>query len=556
MSNTIGFSNFRKFINFPEQELGNITILVGGNNAGKSTLVKAMLLMRDFLKSRIERNNDAGINDIFKFRPQFSFDTEHVNIGDYYRAFCRQSPQKAEEISFTMKIDKYRFDVNIRGERKTGVIPEVSTISVFDENNAADFTFDFLRNKMFANFNHQTNSINDKDIEETTNLQMRIAEVSTRLDGLKKVLLESKDLEKISAIKVEIERSQWELNRMRSELKKKEKKSVNDNFHIKVYGEKSINLYFYNGLEVGRLMIPELIRGFARFAADGIKENRRSKVYKDEKSGRTFLGGKAVKIAEIADAIETALNKQVIEYIYAHSVYQDSVYANCANSSDYTKRTIHEFYTSRISKGDEEFSLIEKWLKEFKIGDSFKVASYKGDNYSLVIYDKDNPEITNVRQKGYPGGIDLADKGMGSIQVVILLLRIATLIRKYKGQQLTVLLEEPEQNLHPVLQSKLADLIFEVNKNFGLRFVIETHSEYLVRHSQVIAASQMYEEGIALSEVNESIKVLYISQERGVVDMLFSNNAKFQDSFDEGFFDQAARESLTISRLERVYKNK
>lgn len=556
MSNTIGFSNFRKFINFPEQELGNITILVGGNNAGKSTLVKAMLLMRDFLKSRIERNNDAGINDIFKFRPQFSFDTEHVNIGDYYRAFCRQSPQKAEEISFTMKIDKYRFDVNIRGERKTGVIPEVSTISVFDENNAADFTFDFLRNKMFANFYNQTNSVNDKDIEETTNLQMRIAEVSTRLDGLKKVLLESKDLEKISAIKVEIERSQWELNRMRSELKKKEKKSVNDNFHIKVYGEKSINLYFYNGLEVGRFMIPELIRGFARFAADGTRGDKRSNIYKEEKSGRTFLGGKAMKIAEIADEIETILNKQVIEYIYAHSVYQDSVYANCANSSDYTKRTIHEFYTSRISKGDEEFSLIEKWLKEFKIGDSFKVASYKGDNYSLVIYDKDNPEITNVRQKGYPGGIDLADKGMGSIQVVILLLRIATLIRKYKGQQLTVLLEEPEQNLHPVLQSKLADLIFEVNKNFGLRFVIETHSEYLVRHSQVIAASQMYEEGIALSEVNESIKVLYISQERGVVDMLFSNNAKFQDFFDEGFFDQAARESLTISRLERINKNK
>ena len=54
MNNTIGFSNFRRFTNFPEIELGDITILVGGNNAGKSTLVKAMLLMRDFLKSRIE----------------------------------------------------------------------------------------------------------------------------------------------------------------------------------------------------------------------------------------------------------------------------------------------------------------------------------------------------------------------------------------------------------------------------------------------------------------------------------------------------------------------
>ena len=37
--NSIGFKNFRRFQNFPEIDLGDITILVGGNNAGKSTLV-------------------------------------------------------------------------------------------------------------------------------------------------------------------------------------------------------------------------------------------------------------------------------------------------------------------------------------------------------------------------------------------------------------------------------------------------------------------------------------------------------------------------------------
>ena len=62
--NKIGFKNFRKFQDFPAIDLGDITILVGGNNAGKSTLVKAMLLMRDFLKSRIERVEDT--DNIFK----------------------------------------------------------------------------------------------------------------------------------------------------------------------------------------------------------------------------------------------------------------------------------------------------------------------------------------------------------------------------------------------------------------------------------------------------------------------------------------------------------
>ena len=123
--NKIGFKNFRKFQDFPTIDLGEITILVGGNNAGKSTLVKAILLMRDFLKSRIESVDREG--NVFKsVKPQFKFDAEHVNIGEFYRAFCRQSPSKEDTMVFTMKIDKFCFVVNIHGERKPGVIPEVS----------------------------------------------------------------------------------------------------------------------------------------------------------------------------------------------------------------------------------------------------------------------------------------------------------------------------------------------------------------------------------------------------------------------------------------------
>ena len=46
---TISFTNFRRFANFPKIDLGEITILVGGNNSGKSTIVKALLLCIDNL---------------------------------------------------------------------------------------------------------------------------------------------------------------------------------------------------------------------------------------------------------------------------------------------------------------------------------------------------------------------------------------------------------------------------------------------------------------------------------------------------------------------------
>lgn len=226
----------------------------------------------------------------------------------------------------------------------------------------------------------------------------------------------------------------------------------------------------------------------------------------------------------------------MIEYIYAHSVFQDSVYAKCANSSDYTKRTIHEFYTSRISKGDEEFSMIEEWLQEFKIGTSLKVVPYKGDNYSLVVFDKENPEIKGEKRKGYPGGVDLADKGMGSIQLVILLLRLATLIHKYKGQQLTILLEEPEQNLHPAVQSLLSDLIFNINQNYFVRFIIETHSEYLIRKTQVkVAGLDKY-----LNRIENPFKVYYLPDNGSMpYEMEYRKDGKFSNEFGSGFFDEA-----------------
>ena len=531
--NQIGFTNFRKFQTFPTIDLGDITILVGGNNAGKSTLVKAMLLMRDFLKSRVEgTNNSENTNNTFK--PHFSFDTEHVNVGDFYRAFCRQSPRKEETISFTMKIDKFRFLVEIRGERKPGVIPEVSMIAVSDEDRNVSFTFDFSKYQMTAQFGNENQVYNDNLFNEKKFLQKEKERLTVKLHELNKKLSDCRDFEMITAIKLEIEQALMEVRHIQSELNKKKHK--NDDYTIRVYGTGAIDLYFYKGLHAGKFVIPELIKGFAEFADDDTIGDKRSKSYKEEEANKIFLRGKIKKILEIADDLDSTLNKQVIEYIYAHSVYQDSIYANCANSNDYTKRTIHEFYTSRISPGDVEFSLIEAWLKEFKIGESLKVIPFKGDNYSLVIFDKENPEITGEKKKGYPGGIDLADKGMGSIQIVILLLRLATLIRKYKGQQLTVLLEEPEQNLHPALQSKLADLINEVCADYKLRFIIETHSEYFIRKSQVIVA----EGNKAVNAVENRFKVYYLPDDDTLpYEMVYRTDGKFLNEFGTGFFDEA-----------------
>ena len=542
MSNTIGFSNFRRFTSFPEIDLGDITILVGGNNAGKSTLVKAMLLMRDFLKSRIE-SVDKTENIFQTIKPQFKFDAEHVNVGEFYRAFCRQSPSNEDTMSFSMKIDKFHFVVNIRGERKSGVVPEVSMITITDEDRDITFTFDFSTNQMTAHFSYDKMALNSHDSDIKDSLLNEENRLIDRLKEFEYKLSKCKDLEKITAIKVDIERTTRELDRIKSEIKVEEQ--FNSGYSIDEYDSVTVGLSFFIGDNIGEYIITELINGFVNYAYTGTTGDKRSKEYKEQIAHKSFLKGKEAEIKAVSKEIENVLNRQTIEYIYAHSVSQTPFYANCIGSSDYTKRTIHEFYNSRISSGDEnigipkdnEFILIENWLNEFKIGNSLKIKSYAGDSYQVFIIDDDNPD-----------GIDLADKGMGSIQLVILLLRLATLIRKYRGQDLTVLLEEPEQNLHPAIQSMLADLVHDINKNFGVQFIIETHSEYLVRKSQVIVGRKYDSEEKAKEN---PFRIYYLPQSGLAYSIGYTLNGRLTEKFEPGFFDEAGKSNFYLMRKER-----
>ena len=515
--NQIGFKNFRKFTNFPTIDLGDITILVGGNNAGKSTLVKAMLLMRDFLKSRIVGADKT--NNVFKTftSPEFNFDTEHVNVGDFYRAFCRQSPSQEDTISFSMKIDQFSFLVNIRGERKPDVLPKVTLITVADDNRDVFFDFDFDKAQMTVRFVYDNDALN-------TSLDT-VSAIKKQKAQLEESLIRTTDLDEITKIKTEIEQ-------INKQLFRQEKVGL-----VEEYDSVTIDMSNFIGDNIGKLIIPELVRGFLYYIDINRFGDKRSKSYKAIEGKIKYLEGKESQIFEIIQDLENVLNKQEIEYIYAHSVSQDSIYAKCANSSDYTKRTIHEFYNARISKGDAEFSLIEDWLVEFQIGTSLKVIPYMGDNYRIVIFDNDNPEITDSSDERYPGGLDLADKGMGSIQLVILLLRIATLVRKYKGRQLTVLLEEPEQNLHPAMQSKLAEFVYHVIRQFGVHFIIETHSEYLIRKTQVIVAEYYHYSDPKIIP----FKVYYLpSDGTEPYEMEFRSDGKFSNEFGTGFFDTAS----------------
>ena len=138
----------------------------------------------------------------------------------------------------------------------------------------------------------------------------------------------------------------------------------------------------------------------------------------------------------------------------------------------------------------------------------------------------------------------LADLGMGANQLVILIFRLAIIIHKQRMRgatpyRPTIIIEEPEQNMHPAYQSRLATLFYEVNKDYGFSFIVETHSEYLVRKTQVIVAKQNFADENEIKEKNPFM-VYYFPTDGVPYQMLYRKDGNFSNEFGAGFYDEAS----------------
>ena len=113
-------------------------------------------------------------------------------------------------------------------------------------------------------------------------------------------------------------------------------------------------------------------------------------------------------------------------------------------------------------------------------------------------------------------------------------------MRKYKQTQYKPLIafEEPEQNMHPNWQSHLAEIFDEVRQK-EFRVLVETHSEYIIRKSQVQVAQMQFADQDDLNE-NCPISTYYFPTEEKPYKMKYRTDGNFENDFDTGFYDVAA----------------
>ena len=92
------------------------------------------------------------------------------------------------------------------------------------------------------------------------------------------------------------------------------------------------------------------------------------------------------------------------------------------------------------------------------------------------------------------------------------------------------------------MQSKLADLFHEIYVKFGVKLLIETHSEYLIRKTQLLVKQMEYE--IAPNE--NPFTVLYFDKDMSQWKMNYRADGKFIENFGKGFYDESSLLTLNL----------
>ena len=202
---------------------------------------------------------------------------------------------------------------------------------------------------------------------------------------------------------------------------------------------------------------------------------------------------------------------------------------------------------------------VNSWLERFKIGKRIEIEAAE-EGLGVKVY------IINKKSERHL----MADEGYGITQLVSLLLQI-DMIRKKHGHsecdynfkehrfkehleysQSSICVEEPEVHLHPKYQSLLAEMFVEAYQKYNIHFIIETHSEYLIRKLQVMVADKEN----ALSPNDVSLN--YVEKdENGVstnrkIEIL--KDGRLSEPFGPGFCDEATDLSMRLLRMKMEAK--
>lgn len=273
------------------------------------------------------------------------------------------------------------------------------------------------------------------------------------------------------------------------------------------------------------------------------------------------------------------INNNVLEYNINDLVISRSKYPNIYDSINSMKFEVN-FVESQVEtlQGILYYWIVEK-LKLVKPSSDF----YKGEararnkikDFIKVTKGEDWGELLKISVLADNQWVTLSSLGYGTSNII---LKILQLIHHNN----VLIVDEPEVNLHPSLQSKLADLIVlstelknhKINLNpysmFNNNYVdttnivkphinlegsvkiIETHSEYFIRRLQYLVANEnspLTSDDIQLYYFNNPLEEDF-DQSQQIIDIKIKENGSLSENFGPGFLDEADKIALDLYLLQ------
>ena len=195
--------------------------------------------------------------------------------------------------------------------------------------------------------------------------------------------------------------------------------------------------------------------------------------------------------------------------------------------------------------GKKMLSGISDWLYK-AMGYRLGLKDIGSGLYNIVVIKEDGTED------------NLIDVGYGISQVLPIVTQIVKLklggrkdryVFSYNDRMNSIfIIEQPELHLHPGAQAELANLFVEAinSPNCNQKILIETHSEHLLRRLQALIADK------STNITSEQVKIYYVDKNKNneayVTEMKICENGQFESEWPSGFFDKAHELSMELLR--------
>lgn len=473
---TLSINNFRGFQD-QEIDLSKISILIGENCSGKSSLIKLLLAM----KQSIQSPNDQDSN--------FTLAGDYSDLGSYQESVYNHQTNRKISFKFTFGDDYHKFYLKD--------IPSVAIILQEAENVQSQ------RKILKRNIEKISLKYLDNKIDSETSVEYQF---TNELD--KHFTIKTKFYnKKLGEVKVQFQ----EKLKMENDDYIYFQKSLCD-INFKHYPSKKT--YLIKNVRFDKSGFMSLIWG------NSLKDSidRDLKELNEEERKELFYQLSYLFLTQ--NYLTDYLNR--IEYINPIASQPERIFLKGDVRKRYRYNNIEKVVKMLDKKKQEDSDFIQSFSRlvaDFGIADDIILKS-----------DNDLP-VQELRIKINDLWSNIVDVGYGvALQLPILFEALYS--ECMSDENKILLIEQPEVHVHPRLQARLIEVLCNMSQNTS--YIIETHSEHIIRKLQSIVKkgqNDIIPEDVAITYFTKKNKQLLMQKH------ILNKNGILVPNIPSGFFD-------------------